>query len=246
MAIEKSIERFEFYKALWAIRGVEGIRADTMTEGIAQAIAIERSETDELFFISIVADDIDFLPQLSILSNETAAPILVAASKKHYTEDEHHDALNNGADFYAAYCGKPEKDLDGVLSAIHSIDRRFKKQKSVNGIIAHGDILLVVDLHKAFIMDVEIKLTVAEMRVFHFFMRNRGDALSHRKLFNSMSNDVYDDLTSDVIYGVMKRLRKKIRDAAEIDFIETVKDVGYRLKTKAEIMGTDETAGRGA
>jgi two-component system OmpR family response regulator len=205
-----------------------------MTEGIAKAIEMENSEKYELFFISIVADDIDLIPQLSVLSDETTAPILIAASKHHYTEDEHFDALNSGADFYGAYSDTPEKNIEAVLSAINSIDRRAKKKKAPNGVLAHGDILLVAHYHKVFVRDVEIKLTASEMKIFHYLMLNRGNTLLYRQIFHQISDDFFDELTADSLYSAVKRLRQKLRDATGIDFIETVKDVGYRLKAKAE------------
>jgi hypothetical protein len=75
ISIEKNIKIFELYKALWNQHGVTGIRADNMTEGIEKAIEIEKSKADELYFIAIVADDVDFMAQLKILSAETNAPI---------------------------------------------------------------------------------------------------------------------------------------------------------------------------
>ena len=37
LSIEKNIEGFELYKTLWAACGIEGIRADSMTECITIA-----------------------------------------------------------------------------------------------------------------------------------------------------------------------------------------------------------------
>jgi hypothetical protein len=53
ISIEKNIEVFEMFKALWAERGVFGIRADSMAEGIERAQEIEKTKTDELYFMPI-------------------------------------------------------------------------------------------------------------------------------------------------------------------------------------------------
>jgi hypothetical protein len=73
ISIEKNIEGFDFYKALWSLRGIVGVRADTMDDGIEKAIEIENSKTDELYFIDIVADDIDYMPHLRTLSAKTTS-----------------------------------------------------------------------------------------------------------------------------------------------------------------------------
>ena len=41
ISIEKNTVVFELYRALWATRGITGVRAGTMTEGIEKAAEIE-------------------------------------------------------------------------------------------------------------------------------------------------------------------------------------------------------------
>ena len=233
ISIEKNTEIFESYKVLWKAHGIDGIRADTMTDGISKAVKIENSENDELFFIDIVADDIDFMPQLKILSAETNAPILIATFNLDY--DERHEALRYGADFYGEYCPNPEQNIDAVLSVIDSINQRARKQKAPHNIISHGDILIVIDAHRAFIDDTELTLTNAEMKILYYFMVNRGNTLSHSQIYKQLNTNGYDEPTTDIIYSTVKRLRQKIREITEIDYIETVRDVGYRLRTKNEL-----------
>jgi len=231
ISIEKNKDTFELFRALWKSRGIDGIRVETMTEGIKKAIEIERSKTDELYFIDIVADDVTFMPQLEILSAETNAPILIATSA--YDKNEHHEALNNGADFYGAYFDTPETNIDAVIASINSVTRRSKKQNVPNKILAHGDILIAVNQHKAFIKDMELSLTNSELRVLQYMMINRGNILSHKQIYRNSYNDAYDELSPDIIYSTIKRLRKKIRKITSANYIETVKNMGYRLFTKA-------------
>ena len=234
ISIETSVEVFELYKALWAKHGIEGVRVSTMTEGIAKAIEIERSENKQLYFVSLVADEIEFLPQLKILSEETNAPILIATSN--YLEDEHHEALNCGADFYGKFCAESAKNIVAVRSVINSINRRNIKRKTPNNLIVNDDILIVSDSRKAFVNDVEIYLTDTETKFLEYLTINRGNALSYRKI----NDQVYDshgsnEQTLNMIYSTMKRLRKKFKEATQRDYIETIKNVGYRLKTKNEL-----------
>ena len=234
ISIEKNKEVFDFYKPLWAARGVEGIMAETMTDGIQRAIEFEKSETDELFFIDIVADDIDFMPQLKLLSQETNAPILVATSQEHYTTKEHHDALNNGADYYAPYCGdpcgKPEDDIEGVLSAVKSANQRAGKRKSPNKLIIQGDVLLVADNYRAFINNIEVNLTKLETEIFRILLTDINENISHEQILEKIHGD-YDKAMSANLYNAIKRLRKKIQDATGVDCIETVRNIGYRIIT---------------
>jgi len=191
LSIEKNVESFESYRAMWNERGADGIIVGSMTEGIAKAVEIEKSKTDELYFIDIIADEIDFLPQLKILSEETNAPILVATY--HFSEEQHLEVLNNGADFYAQLSKEPKRNIDGVLAVIHSINQRARKRKAPNRILAHGDILILADRHKAFVKDRELSLTGTEMRIFQYLMANRGNVLEHGQICRKIYDGEYDE-----------------------------------------------------
>ena len=73
------------------------------------------------------------------------------------------------------------------------------------------------------------------MKIFQYLVINRGNTMSHRQIYNQISDIAYDEMSPDILYSAMKRLRKKIWDAARVDYIETVRDVGYRLKSKNEM-----------
>ena len=230
ISIEKNIEVFELYKALWKAQGIHGIRVDSMTEGIEKAIEIERSATDELFFIDIVADDVDYLPQLKILSEETNAPILVVTFN--YNEEEHYQALNSGADSYGGYCEQPDDNINAVFASIESIKRRTNRHKAPDNVLACGDILIAADVHKAFIKDKELVLSSTEMRIMQYLMINRGNIMSHGMIIEQIFDD-NDEKTTDSLYSAIKRLRMKIRAITPFDYIQTIREVGYRLVPKS-------------
>jgi len=227
ISIEKNLDTFEFYKELWKKHNISGIRVDSMTLGIKKAIEIEQSPTDQLYFIVIVSDDIDYLPQLKILSEETNAPILIVSSTK--DDDEHHNALCSGADFYGQYIIEPEKNIRAVMSVVNRIEQRNKKRKSPNKIIVHDDILIVDGHNKAFIKDKEICVTSAELKILSYLIINRGCIVSKNQIYSQVKNHSPDELSPASIYNAIKRLRKKLKSATQIDYIETVRNFGYRL-----------------
>jgi DNA-binding response OmpR family regulator len=221
IAIEKDRESFEFYKQLWENRNVHGIHASTMSDGIKKAIEIERSD-DELYFISIVADDIDFMPLLKTLSKETKSPILIATSKENYSVEKHHEALRLGADFYAPFCDEPIADIYGVESVVESIRQRTEKLTVSQNIVAHGRLLIDFENHKAFLDDVEFEIFANELNILYYLMLNHGTVVRYKAL----AMRVYGEYTSNSrLYNAVKRLRKKIPHG----YIETVKDIGYRF-----------------
>jgi DNA-binding response OmpR family regulator len=91
---------------------------------------------------------------------------------------------------------------------------------------------MVAERHKAFIKDKELPLTGMEMKILHYLLLNRGNTLTHGQIFQN-AYDADDDISTDGLYSAIKRLRKKMRDITHTDYIETVRDVGYRLSANS-------------
>ena len=234
LSIEKNTEVFESYRILWNKFGIDGIRANTMTEGIEKAIEIEKSKTDELYFIAIVADDINYLPQLMILSEEADAPILIATSN--YTDEEHHKALINGADFYGRYFGTLEQNIDMVIASINSIDRRLKKKKKHSNVIIYNGILLAPSYRNTiFINEQEMKLHKIEFDILYYMVEHRGKTLPYEQIYRYAWRGTYDEAAKKSLWAAMSRLREKLEKASDgVEHIENVRDIGYRFRLTAD------------
>jgi len=228
ISIEKNNEAFEFYRALWKERGIDGIRADNMTEGIKKAIELEKTKRDELYFIDIVANDIDYMPQLQILGAETNAPILIATCN--YNEAEHHEALNNGADFFGGYCDTPEQNINGVIASVNSIDRRIKKKKPPSQVFIYNNLLLCAKTHQVFHKNKQVVLTKKEFDLLHYFMANKGATLSYEQIYNAIWDDEYNYDSKEIFHSLVRRLRMKLQqDPGDDDYITSIREVGYRF-----------------
>ena len=229
ISIEKNIEVFELFKALWAELGVTGFRADSMAEGIEKAVEIEKSRKYEIYFIDIVADDIDYMPLLSVLSEETNAPILIATSN--YDDDKHHEALNNGADFYGGYCETPEQNINAVIANINRIDRRARKKSSPSQTMVYKDLVVVPYRYQrgVFVGNKNVTdLTRREFDILHYLMKNQGKVLTYRQIYRRIWGIEYEDAERDSLWSAVKRLREKLSTTpGGPEYIETVPDVGY-------------------
>ena len=230
ISIEKNIETFENFKVLWKNIGVQGIRADTMNEGIEKAIEIEKSKVDELYFIVIVADDIiGYMNSLKILAEETISPILVVTYKPN--EDEREKALNIGADYYGEYCEIPEKNIYAAMAAITSIERRSKKPKPSSKVIIYRGIMLAPSYRNTvFIGSEKIELTRQEFDILYYLMVNHGKTLSYKQIYRRVWGGDYEDTERNVLWNAINRIREKLKAAPDgKEYIETVRDYGYRF-----------------
>ena len=226
LAIEKDENIHERESKFWLSRGVSSIRVSSMSAGIKQAM------NHQFLYIGINAANINYLPQLSLLREATNDPILIATTS--YTMQEQGKAVSLGVDLFGQISDNPNDNYESVMAAVNRVNVRARQQKIQNQIIVHGDILIVAEHHKAFVKDVEIHLTSAEMKVLHCLLSYPGHIITYRQIHQSVYNDEYDGLSPDTIYSTMKRLRKKMRAVVPFDYIETVRDVGYRLSEKCE------------
>ena len=211
ISIEKNIEVFELYKVLWAARGIHGIRADNMTEGIEMAIKIEKSNKNDLYFIAIVADDIDYMPQLKILTEQTVAPILIATSNPN--ADERIKAYSYGADYYGEYCETPEMNIETVVTKIQSLDLRARKRPVKKPpLLLYGGVLLSPRRRVVFIKDKEVKLGKIEFDILRLLMNNIGNYLETSQLLRKVWGADYVETDSENLYKAINRLRRKISE----------------------------------
>jgi DNA-binding response OmpR family regulator len=228
LAIEDDISVYERESAFWLSRNVSSIRVSSMSDGIREVAR------EKFLYIGINADNITYMPLLRLMRDVTTAPILIATTT--YTLQEQSIALNNGADLFGLISENPNDNYDAVMACINRLNERAKQPKPDIEIVTYHDILISPSHHRAFIKDNEIlHLTKNEMDALYYLTANRGQILSHEQLYSKISSNGRSEISSDNMYNTVMRLRKKIREVSHIDYIKTIRDVGYRLISKNEI-----------
>jgi len=229
LAIDDDISVHERESAFWLSRNISSIRVSSMSDGIKEVTR------EKFLYIGINADNITYMSLLRLMRDVTTAPILISTTN--YTMQEQCKALSNGADLFGAISENPNDNYDAVMACINRLNERAKQPRPDIEIVTYHDILISPSHHRAFIKDDEIHLTKSEMDVLYYLTASRGQILSHEQLYSKISNNEHSELSSDNIYSTVKRLRKKIKDVSHIDYIKTIRDVGYRLISKHETTG---------
>ena len=83
---------------------------------------------------------------------------------------------------------------------------------------------------------VEIRLSPKEFALLEFLMRHSGEVLGRSQILDHVWDFAYDG-TSNVVDVYMRYLRAKVDRPFGVESIETVRGVGYRLRSAA----SDET-----
>lgn len=165
-------------------------------------------------------DGIDLLNEAK-KANQQAAFIIITA--RGAVEDKI-KGLNLGADDYLA---KPFS-LPELASRMNAIARR---KFGVNTNVAEiGSFSLDMLNRKVLCKKNEVILTKKEFDLFQYLILNKNRVLTRIQLYEHIwGNELDDNYDSNFIDVHMKNLRKKLTLFAPIDWLETVRGVGYRI-----------------
>ena len=190
----------------------------------------EEAMKTQFLYIGINADNINYKPQLPLLRGIADAPIFIATTT--YTMQKQAEAVNLGADLYGQIGETPNDNFDTVMANILARQERAKRRKPPLLLLPYGNILAAPKHRQVFVRDREIELTKIEFDLLCLFLNNRGNILSTKQIYNRVWKNERDEAIDDVVKSAIKRLRRKISShdtKIGSEFIENIRDVGYRL-----------------
>lgn len=161
----------------------------------------------------------DLLKELK-KSNRNDGVIIISARELIETRIE---GLTLGADDYLV---KPFH-LSELLVRIQAIIRR--KQFNGNTKIIFNEIEIDTLAKTVKINNQEIDITKKEIDLLLFLIGNKNRVLSKAAIAEHLSGDMADMLDNhDFVYAHIKNLKKKLKDAGAVNYIQTVYGLGYK------------------
>jgi two-component system, OmpR family, response regulator len=132
--------------------------------------------------------------------------------------------LDAGADDYLA---KPF-----AIEELHARLRALTRRAAVDrpSVLEAGDLVLDPASHQVFRGEVEIELTAREFALLELLMRHKGQVLTRPMILDHLWDLAYE-WASNVIDVHIRALRTKIDKPFGTATIETVRGVGYRLRS---------------
>ena len=120
-------------------------------------------------------------------------------------------------------------DLNELSVRIKRLLRRSKPREESGEYLTAGDVTIDLPRCEVAVAGKVVDLTFTEYELLKFLISNKGRVLTREVLLNKIWG--YDYFGGDRTVDVhIRRLRSKIEDATH-SFIETVRNIGYRLKT---------------
>lgn len=193
--------------------------------------ALKLLSSMDFLLVVIVADNLEYLPHLKLMRNMKPMPILVLAS--YYNAAEKLDALHFGADEYIA----SPTTLKEIVASGKALIRRYTVLNHRTSIpltiITYHEILMCVEHRKLLLKGREIELTRKEFDLLHLLLSSIGRVYTHEQIYNHVWKDENEGSTENyAVWCLVARLRKKLRSVPDtIEYVHTVRDVGYRIQT---------------
>ena len=206
----------EIQSILKAFLEEAGYTVDTACDGV-EAIASFHSGSHDLILLDIMLPKISGFALCEMIRRESDVPIVMLTA----LDGEEHQI--KGFDLRADdYIPKPFS-MPVLLRKISAVLRRAQGAAYVNR-LAYRRLILDLDGCKVSVDGKPVELTHREFEVLHELLCNQGRVLTRQNLLNRLwSYDYYGD--ERIVDTHVKNIRKKLA----VDYIETVRGVGYRI-----------------
>ena len=191
---------------------------------VAGALASLEEEAFDLALLDLSLPDGNGYDICRFIKKERDIPVVFLTAR----DDEGNVVmgLDMGADDYIV---KPFR-LRELISRLHSVLRRCRKDPAENGVYRYGDVCIHTHQGKIYKEGKDVFLTALEYRLLLILIQNEGRVLSRNQLLENIWDISGDFVNDNTLTVYIKRLRKKIEDdPRDPAIIQTVRGQGYRI-----------------
>lgn len=202
-----------------------GYETDSAYTGREALLLLKLKEYD-LVILDLMMPNMTGEEVIQEIRKNNKISIIVISAKG--DKDTKINVLKLGADDFI----KKPFDIDEVLAQVQANIRRYRDFYPVEierKILVFKDIELNEEEKVVRVFDNELKLTPIEYEILKLLMENPNRIYSKENIYKNVWNDdyIYD---ADTINAHMSNLRNKLKKFSEVDHIETIWGMGYRLK----------------
>lgn len=198
--------------------GYESAQAFSGTEGLLLA----KQEPFALALLDLMLPGLNGEEVLSQLRQLQSVPVIVISAKD--SLDSKVNLLNAGAEDYIT---KPF-EIQELVARVGVQIRRSSDGDHARNILQYKGLTLDTDAFTARVEDQEIPLTKQEFKILELLLSHPSKVHSKQEIYDYAWDDYYigEDKTINVH---ISNIRKKLKAAADTEYIETVWGIGFRL-----------------
>lgn len=183
-----------------------------------EALLLLEKEKYDLILLDLM------LPAVSgeeIIEKVKDSPIIVLSAK--ISSDDKVNCLLSGANDYLT------KPFDGKeLLARIEVQLRSKSNSNIKETLKYKDLELLNDNHTLYVSNKKVSLTKTEYAILKQLLLNPNQVITKNKLLDLISIDT-EDCDENSLRVHISNLRKKIRTYTEVEYIESIWGIGFKV-----------------
>ena len=200
----------------------EGYAVDIAADGAEALWAAREQDYDAIVLDAMIPEPDGFAVCRTLREEGLWAPVVMLTARD--SVDDRVRGLDAGADDYLT---KPFAFAE-LFARLRALTRRQVVARPV--VLSVGDLVLDPATRSVQRDDVPITLSAKEFALLEFLMRHPDEVLSRQAILEHVWDFAYDGV-SNVVDVYIRYLREKVDRPFDRDTIETVRGVGYRLRT---------------
>ena len=157
-----------------------------------------------------------------IIKKVKDTPIIVLSAK--ISPDDKVNCLLSGANDYITKPFAPKELLARI-----KVQLRSKNNTNIIEPLKYKELELLNDNHTLFILGKKVNLTKTEYAILKHLLLNKNQVITKNKLLDLISVDT-EDCSEFSLRVHISNLRKKIREYTEIEYIESIWGIGFKIK----------------
>ena len=185
---------------------------------VTEALLLLEKEKYDLILLDLM------LPAVSgeeIIEKVKDTPIIVLSAK--ISSDDKVNCLLSGANDYIT------KPFDGKeLLARIEVQLRSKSNSNIKETLKYKDLELLNDNHTLHVSNKKVSLTKTEYAILKQLLLNPNQVITKNKLLDLISTDT-EDCDENSLRVHISNLRKKIRTYTEVEYIESIWGIGFKM-----------------
>ena len=216
LVIDDDTELLQMLRSYFEIKKYEIITAENGAEGLRKM-----NSQPDIILLDINMSKIDGIEVCRRIRDKTSCPILFLTAR--VEEQDIVNRLSSGGDDYIL---KPFrlKELDARITAHLKREQRRKNRSECRfqGELSIDYSAKTVQIHEDF-----LELTKLEYEIIEFLSMSPGMVFGKERIYEKVCGfDAEGD--SRVVTELIRRIRKKMQQYTETEYIETVWGMGYR------------------
>lgn len=218
LIIDDNIELLKMLKNFFEIKQYSIIMAENGLDALEKI-----KSAPDIILLDINMPKIDGLEVCRRIRDKISCPIIFLTAKAE--EQDRVNGLLSGGDDYIL---KPFslKELDARIAAHLKREERHKNKSEYR---FQGELSIDYTEKKVQIENNYLDLTKLEYGIIEFLSMNPGQVFDRERIYEKICG--YDaEGDSRVITELIRRIRKKISQCTQTEYIETVWGIGYRWK----------------